>query len=150
MPKHQIMADTPFSKVTDLSIHTLLLNGPTGRKYLKSLYIASTTASVLSHIEAFNSNHAAGENTNNVYDPPSLAREVQYLHVAAGFPTKATFLKSIRNGNYIIWSLPAIHNVNRHLPESEEIQKGRMHIQCQGVRPTKSKAPHQGTSSPQA
>ena len=49
-----------LSQVTDLNMHTLLLNAPTGRDSLNSLYTFPTTASLLAHIKAFNSNHAAG------------------------------------------------------------------------------------------
>ena len=76
------------SQVTDLNMHTLLLNGPTGCESLNSLYTVPTTASVLTHIKAFNSNHAVGNTINNIYDLPSLARAVRYLHAAAGFDTK--------------------------------------------------------------
>ena len=65
------------AQVTDLNMHTLLLNGPTGHEYLNSLYTVPTTTSVLDHIKAFNSNQAAGETINNVYELPSLARTVQ-------------------------------------------------------------------------
>ena len=61
-----------------------------------------------------------------------------YLHAAAGFPTKETCIKAIHNGNYLWWSLINVKNVNKHLPESEEIQKGHMLNQRQGVRSTKS------------
>ena len=104
------------AQVTDLKMHTLLLNGPMGRESLNSLYTVPTTASVLAHIEAFDSNQAAGETINNVYELPSPACAVRYLHAAAGFPTKETWLKSISNGNYITWPLLAIHNMNRHFP----------------------------------
>ena len=46
------------AQVTDLIMHTLLLNGPTGRKSINSLYAVPTTVSVLAHIDAFSSNHA--------------------------------------------------------------------------------------------
>ena len=121
-----------------------------GRESLNCLYTVPTTASFLAYFEVFNSNQAVGETINNVYELPSLARVVQYLHAAAGFPTKSTWLKSIRNGNYLTLPLLVIHNVNRHFPESEETQKGHMRNQRQGVRSTKSKAPYPGTESPQA
>ena len=97
-------------------MHTLLLNGPTGRESLKSLFTVPTTALFLAHIEALNSNHAAGGTIDNVYELPILAGTVRYLHAAAGFITKETCLKSIRNGNYLTWPLITIHNVNRHFP----------------------------------
>ena len=129
-------------------MHTLLLNGPTGREFLNSLYTFPKTASVVSHVDAFNSNHAVGETINNVYELPIMARAVLYLHAASGFPTKATWLKSIRNGNYLTWPRITIQNVNRHFLESEETQKSHMKNQRQGVRSTKAKAPHPGTESP--
>ena len=136
------------SQVTDLNMHTLLLNAPTGRESLNSVYNVPTTASVLSHIKALNSNHTAGEATKNVYKLPSLARVVRYLNAAAGFPTKATCIKIIRKGNYLTWPLLIIHNVNRHFPKSKEIQKGHTQNQRQGVRSTKEKYPHLGTETP--
>ena len=110
-------------------MHTLLLNGPTGRKYLNSLYTVPTTTSVIAHVKYFNSNKAAGETINNVYELPSLARAVQYLHAIAGFLVKATWLNSISNGNYLTLLILTIHNVNRHFPESEDTQKGHMRNQ---------------------
>ena len=74
------------------------------------------TVSFLAHIEALNSKQASGETINNVYELPSLAHTFRYLHAAAGFPTKSTWIKSIRNGNYLTWPLLAIYNVNRHFP----------------------------------
>ena len=49
------------AQVTDLNMHTFLLNAPTGRESLNSLYTVPTTASVLTHIDALNSNQAASE-----------------------------------------------------------------------------------------
>ena len=82
-------------------MHTLLINATTKRGSLKSLYTVPTAVYVLSHIEAFNPNHAVGETINKVYKLPRLACAVLYLHADAWFPTKTTCLKSIRNGNYL-------------------------------------------------
>ncbi|KAL7474390.1 hypothetical protein ACHAW6_000365, partial [Cyclotella cf. meneghiniana] len=43
--------------------------------------------------------HRVGQCINNVYDLPSTAHLVQYLHAALSFPTKNTLLAAIRNGN---------------------------------------------------
>ena len=71
-------------------------------------------------------NRPAAETIQNVYKLPSIESAVRYLHAAAGFPTKATWLKSIRNGNYLTWPLITITNVHKYFPESEETQKGHM------------------------
>ena len=81
------------AQVMDLSIHTLLLNGPTVRESLNFLYTVLTSASVLAHIKSLNFNHAAGKTIKNVYELPILARAVRYLHEETGFPTKATCIK---------------------------------------------------------
>ena len=47
-------------QVMDLKMYTILLNGPTGREQLNSLYTVPTSSSVLDHIECFNTNHAPG------------------------------------------------------------------------------------------
>ena len=56
---------------------------------------------------------------NNVYELPSIGHAVRYLHAAAGFPTKETWIKAIRKGNYLSWPLINVKNVSKHLPESE-------------------------------
>ena len=99
---------------------------------------------MLEHIDLFNNDPARPNSTeaiNNVYELPSIARAVRYLHGAIGFPTKATWLAAIRNGNFLTWPLITVKNVNKHFPESEETQKGHQRNQRQGVRPTNRKSP---------
>ena len=78
---------------------------------------------------------------NNVYELPNIEPAIRYLHGAAGFPTKATWLKAIRKGSYLSWPLVNVKNSSKYFPESEETQKGHMRLQRQGVRSTKTKAP---------
>ena len=75
---------------------------------------------------------------NNVYELPNLKPAIRYLHGAAGFPTKATWLKSIRKFSYLSWPLVNVNNVNKYFPESKETQKGHMKSQRQGVHSTKT------------
>ena len=60
----------------------------------------------------------------NVYNMPSIENAVAYLHAAAGFPMKATWLKVICAGNFVSWPLTTVENVNKYSPESDETQKG--------------------------
>ena len=83
---------------------------------------------------------APDEAINNVYELPSTEPTIRYLHGAAGFPTKATWLKAIHKVNYQSWPLVNSKNVNIFSPESEETQKGHMHGKRQGERSTKEKA----------
>ncbi len=79
------------------------------------------------------------EYIHNVYELPSIEPAIRYLHAAAGFPVEETWLKAIRGWNYNSWPLIKITNVARYFPKSEEMQKGHMRGQRQGVRSTKKK-----------
>ena len=54
-----------------------------------------------------------------------------------GFPTRRTWIKAIKKGNFIDWPMLTVENVNTHFPESEETVNGHMDHQQQGVRSTK-------------
>ncbi|KAL7478346.1 LOW QUALITY PROTEIN: hypothetical protein ACHAW6_006995, partial [Cyclotella cf. meneghiniana] len=45
------------------------------------------------------------EAINNVYELPSTEKAIRYLHAAAGFPSRATWIKAIRAGNYNSWPM---------------------------------------------
>ncbi|KAL7474509.1 hypothetical protein ACHAW6_000483, partial [Cyclotella cf. meneghiniana] len=66
--------------------------------------------------------HPVGHCINNVYDLPSTAHAVQYLHAAISFPTKNTLLAAICNGNLTTFpwltSANVIH-VNWHILDNE-------------------------------
>ena len=77
------------------------------------------------------------ESANKVYDLPSISQTVKYLHAAAGFPVKDTWIKAIKAANYNTWPTLTPTTVNRHFPQSDETQKGHMKRQRQGVRSTR-------------
>ena len=53
---------------------------------------------MLKHIEIFKKDRPSpSEDINNVYELPSIEPAIRYLHGAAGFPTKATWIKPICN-----------------------------------------------------
>jgi hypothetical protein len=70
---------------------------------------------------------------HNVYELPSIEPTIRFLHGAVGFPTRASWLKAIRHGNYLSWLLINVKNVTKFFPESVETQKGHMRGQRQGV-----------------
>ena len=74
---------------------------------------------------------------HNVFDLPSIEQTIQYMHTCIVSPTRHTWVKAIRRGNFIGWPLVTVKNVNKYLPESEETVKGHMNHQRQGVRSTK-------------
>ena len=81
----------------------------------------------------------ANEQAANVYSLPSIEQTIRYLHAAAGFPTKDTWVKAIKQGNYETWPRLTVEAVSKHFPESVETQKGHMQKQRQNVRSTKQK-----------
>ena len=114
------------------------------------MYVVSLSAKILEHVKLFNNYTAhpkATNKINNMYELPSIEQAVRYLHGAAGSLTKETWLKAIRNGNYLTWPLITVKNVNKNFPESEETQKGHMRNQRQGFRSTKNKSPAQSVDS---
>ena len=77
----------------------------------------------------------------NVFELKTQPEIVRYYHAAAGFPTKATWLKAIGMGFFATWTGLTYAAVQRHFPESEETQKGHMRKMKAGVRSTKVPAP---------
>ena len=63
---------------------------------------------------------------NIAYELPSSEQLVLYLHACAGYPTKETWLKAIRVGNYLSWPGFTTKKVIRNCPETDETPKGHM------------------------
>jgi hypothetical protein len=68
-----------------------------------------------------------------VYNLPSTAQAIKFLHAAAGYPVKETWISAINFGNYVTWLGLTAKAVRRHFPESDETQKGHMKKQRQNV-----------------
>ena len=60
------------------------------------------------------------EGTLSVYNLPSKAEAVRYLHAALGFPTKETMLAAARAGFLTSWPGLNVPAINKHFPESVE------------------------------
>ena len=85
------------------------------------------------------SKNEVSEQIHNVFNLPSTAEAIKFLHAAAGYPVKDTWIAAINSGNYITWPGLTAKLVRRHFPESDETQKGHMKQQRQNVRSTKIK-----------
>lgn len=79
------------------------------------------------------------EAISNAYEIPSTAQVIRYLHACACFPTKATWLKAIKGGNYATWPKLTEEAVRKHFPKSDKTQQGHMRGIQQGIRSTKEK-----------
>jgi hypothetical protein len=76
------------------------------------------------------------EKANHVYSIPPTEGKIRFLHAAAGFPTKETWLQAIKAGNYLTWPGVTAKTVNRHSPELDKTTKGRIKKQHQKFRST--------------
>ena len=62
---------------------------------------------------------------------------VRYMHAAAGFPVRSTWLKAIKNGNFNSWPGLTYNNAAKYCPQPIETMKGHMVQSSQGFRSTK-------------
>ncbi len=86
------------------------------------------------------STQPTNKTVNAIFDLPNNCQTMLYYHALAGFPTKETFLDAVRAGNYATWPGLTTALLKKHFPNSDEMQKGHMKGQRQGVQSTKHKA----------
>ena len=79
------------------------------------------------------------DEANAIFDLPNTRQSLMYLHAAAGFPVKETFLDTVCAGNYATWPGLTTTLIAKHFPDSDETQKGHMKGQRKGVRSTRAK-----------
>ena len=73
----------------------------------------------------------------SAYDLPNMEALVHYLHAAAGFPVKSTYLATIKAVNYATCPGLTFSYASKYFPESRETIKCHMVQTCQVVRYTK-------------
>jgi hypothetical protein len=83
---------------------------------------------------------ALHETINIIFDLPSARDTFLWYHASAGFPTKVTFIDAICNGNYSTWPKLTVTLINRYFPDLDEMIKGHLMGQRQGIRLTKQLA----------
>ena len=64
------------------------------------------------------------EALHNVYELKTQPELIRCLHAAAGYPTKSTWVKAIKNNQYASWPGLTMDAVTKHFPESDETHKG--------------------------
>ena len=74
---------------------------------------------------------------DSAYELPITEKLIRYLYSCAGYPTKETWVKAIRAGNYVSWPGLTVKKVNKYYPETDETPKGHMRQVRQDVRSTK-------------
>jgi hypothetical protein len=79
------------------------------------------------------------EAVHNVYELKMQPELVRYHHAAAGFPTKPTWYKAVKNGQFVSWPGLTAAAVAKHFPKAKETIKGHACITHSSLRSTKQK-----------
>jgi hypothetical protein len=74
---------------------------------------------------------------NVISNLPSACKTFLWYYAFAGFPTKATFINTVRNGNYFAWPKLTVTLINRYFPDLDKMIKGHLKDQRQGIQLTK-------------
>ena len=130
MPLHEPLAHPPSPLHHQPNTDTLILDHPSGQDSPNSMYTIKTNQLTRKYVALQMCKNHCQEYLRKVYELPSVEPTIWYLHGAAGFPTKASWLKAICKGNYLSWQLINVKNVAKYVPESKETQKGHLHSQC--------------------
>ena len=116
-PREKLWRIPLVKDVQNENIDTLIFNSKYQLQSLNKRYQVPTTADVIDTLHfMIDGAPSTSEGIHHVYDLPSIKPAIRYLHAAAGFPTKRTWLKAIRNGSYLSWPLITIKNVNKFFP----------------------------------
>ena len=83
----------------------------------------------------------------SAYDLPSVAALIRYIHAAAGYQVRSTWLKSVGSGKYSSWPGITLANATKYCPSADATIMGHLVQKRQGVRSTKPKPPQ--TISPE-
>ncbi len=75
----------------------------------------------------------------NVYKLKTQPELVQYYHASVEFPTKPTWLATIKNKHFTLWPGLTLDAARKHFPDSEETQKGHGQKTPGGLCSTKTK-----------
>jgi hypothetical protein len=63
------------------------------------------------------------DEANAIFNLPNTHQSLMYLHAAAGFPVKETFLDAVCAGNYATWPGLTTTLIAKHFPDSDKMQK---------------------------
>jgi hypothetical protein len=78
---------------------------------------------------------------HNVYELKTQPKLIWYLHTAAGFPTKPTWIAAIKNKQFTSWPGLTAKAFAKHYPKSKETMKGHGRKGRSGLWSTKLKEP---------
>jgi len=64
---------------------------------------------------------------------------MKFLHACCFSPATSTFIKAIKNGNFLTWPGLTAENVRKHLPVFIATLKGHMNEERKNIQSTKTK-----------
>ena len=124
--------------VTNENTDTVILDSTDGQQCKHKMWHIPTNPKIQQHLSTPKSTiQCPTEFIQFLQSLPSIEAIIRYLHAAAGYPKKKTWLQGIRAGNYLTWPYVNVKNVNKYFPESEETEYGHMQGTRQGFRSTK-------------
>jgi hypothetical protein len=74
------------------------------------------------------------ETINVIFNLRSAHETFFWHHASVGFPTKATFIYVVCNGNYAAWPKLTVTLITRYFPDLDKTIKGHLKGQCQGIQ----------------
>ena len=78
------------------------------------------------------------QQVNSMLKTATIEEQMQFLHVAAGYPVLSTWIKAIQKGYYISWPGLTANNVRRYLPKSPITARGHIEQLCKNTNSTKN------------
>ena len=75
----------------------------------------------------------------NVFELPTVKKQIAYYHAAAGFPVQSTWVDAVKLGSYATWQGLTPEAIRKHYPKTNATQEGYMHGLRQGIKSTKPK-----------
>ena len=116
------------------------------------LWRFNITATTPQAVAATAAHHPASpptaEAAKRAYDLPSTPALIEFLHAAAGYPVKSTWLAAIKAGNYTTWPGLTYELAAKYCPDPDCTHKGHMAQMRQHVRSTEPKPPTPPVSPP--
>ena len=98
------------------------------------------SASNLWRVDLTNQNAQPPSECNHAHEARNQKDLINYLHATAFSPVKSTWIKAIKNGNFVTWPGLTAEAVVKHLSQSTATSKGHMNQQRMNSRSTQPKS----------
>ena len=76
---------------------------------------------------------------HSVYGLPSKEEAIKWMHAVCGYSVNSMWIKYVKSGNYVGWTILTKRNVARYYPDTNETPKGHLFQSRKKFRSTKPK-----------